>query len=147
MNIALKSVCAFLLGLGVTAPVYAQLRVEQAWTRATPVVSPVLGGFLVVTNSGDTQDRLLRVEAAIAKSVVIHQMRNDNGVLRMRAVKDGLPISAHGKLELKPGGAHLMLMGVQRQLRAGEQFEAKLVFEHAGEIPVRFDVRALTAGS
>lgn len=147
MNMLIKRLCAVVLLACVCAPAYAQLRVEQAWTRATPVVSPVLGGFLVVSNASATPDRLLRVETAIAKDVVIHQMRNDNGVLRMRAVKDGLPIPAHGKLELKPGGAHLMLMGVQRHLRAGEQFDATLVFERAGEVQARFDVRALTAGS
>lgn len=147
MNVVLRGVCVFLLAVCACFPAYAQLRIEQAWTRATPVVSPVMGGFVTIANSGDTQDRLLRVETNIAKDVVIHQMRNENGVLRMRPAKEGLPVPAHGKLELKPGGAHLMLMGVQRHLREGEQFQATLVFEHAGAVPVRFDVRAMQAGS
>lgn len=145
MKGALKRFCIFLLSLCACVPAFAQLRVTQAWTRATPVVVPVLGGFVTVTNSSASEDRLLRVETDVAQRVVIHQMQNENGVLRMRAVKNGLVVPAHGTLELKPGGAHLMLMGVQRQFKAGETFAATLVFEHAGKLPVRVEVRALNA--
>ena len=100
------------------------LRVEQAWARATPAVAPVAGGFLIIANDGGKDDRLLRVESDIAQRVEIHQMRNDAGVMRMRQVTEGLPIAAHGRLVMAPGGYHLMLIQPKRALLEGEKKDA-----------------------
>ncbi|TLX23082.1 copper chaperone PCu(A)C [Thermomonas fusca] len=124
----------------------ADVRVLEAWTRAVPAVAPVAGGFLTVVNKGDADDRLLRVESDIAQRVELHQMRNDGGVMRMRALPEGVVVPAHGKLVLKPGGYHLMLIKPRRALVAGGHFEATLVFQRAGRVPVRFEVRAMGAG-
>ena len=107
----------------------AHVQVRDAWTRAVPAVAPVAGGFLTVVNDGDVDDRLLRVESDIAQRVELHQMRNDGGVMRMRALPDGVVVPAHGKLELKPGGYHLMLMDLKRTLKAGEKISLELRFE------------------
>lgn len=124
----------------------ARVQVREAWARAVPAVAPVAGGFLTVVNDGDVDDRLLRVESDIAQRVEIHQMRNDGGVMRMRALPEGVTVPAHGKLELKPGGYHLMLIKPRRALVEGGHFEATLVFQRAGRVPVRFQVRAMGAG-
>ena len=101
---------------------------------------------ITVVNDGDVDDRLLRVESDIAQRVELHQMRNDGGVMRMRALPDGVVVPAHGKLELKPGGYHLMLIKPRRALVEGGHFEATLVFQRAGRVPARFEVRAMGAG-
>ncbi|MDE2407787.1 MAG: copper chaperone PCu(A)C [Xanthomonadaceae bacterium] len=124
----------------------ADVRVVEAWSRAVPAVAPVAGGFLTVVNDGDVDDRLLRVESDIAQRVELHQMRNDGGVMRMRALPEGAVVPAHGKLELKPGGYHLMLIKPRRALVEGGHFEATLVFQRAGRVPATFEVRALGAG-
>lgn len=121
------------------------VRVESAWARATPAVAPVAGGFLTVVNEGGRDDRLLRVESGIARRIEIHEMRNADGVMRMRLVSDGLPLPAHGRLELKPGGYHLMLIQPTRALREGDRFEAVLVFQRAGKRKAVFEVRGLGA--
>ncbi len=123
------------------------LRVEQAWARATPAVAPVAGGFLIIANDGGKDDRLLRVESDIAQRVEIHQMRNDAGVMRMRQVTEGLPIAAHGRLVMAPGGYHLMLIQPKRALLEGGHFDATLVFQRAGRVKATFQVRAMGAGA
>ncbi len=122
------------------------VRVENAWTRAVPAVAPVAGGFLTVVNDGDGADRLLRIETDIAQRVEIHQMRNDGGVMRMRALPEGVVVPAHGRVELKPGGYHLMLIQPKRALVEGGRFEATLVFQRAGRVKATFDVRGMDAG-
>lgn len=124
----------------------AQVQVRDAWTRAVPAVAPVAGGFLTVVNTGNSEDRLLRVESDIAQRVEIHQMRNDGGVMRMRALPEGVAVPARGRLELKPGGYHLMLIKPRRALVEGGHFDATLVFQRAGRVPARFEVRAMGAG-
>ena len=144
-----KTGWALALLLAASAAVAAKsggVRVENAWTRAVPAVAPVAGGFLTVVNDGDGADRLLRIETDIAQRVEIHQMRNDGGVMRMRALPDGVVVPAHGRMELKPGGYHLMLIQPKRALVEGGRFEATLVFQRAGRVKATFDVRGMDAG-
>ena len=122
------------------------IHVTEAWSRATPAVAPVAGGFMTLVNEGDPDERLLRVESDIARKVEIHEMRHEDGVMRMRQLADGLAVPAGGKVVLKPGGYHLMFIKPVRALVEGERFEATLVFQRAGRVKVMFDVRAMGAG-
>lgn len=122
------------------------VRVEDAWARATPAVAPVAGGFLTAINDGDTPDVLLGVESDIAQRVEIHEMRMQDGIMRMRRL-DAVPVPAHGKAVLAPGGYHLMFIQPKRALAEGERFEATLVFRRAGKVKTQFAVRALGAGA
>ncbi|HSV00888.1 MAG TPA: copper chaperone PCu(A)C, partial [Roseiarcus sp.] len=69
----------------------------------------------------------------------------ENGVSEMRAVKDGLDIPAHGSVALSPGGYHIMLTHLKHPLTKGETIKATLDFEHAGAIPVEFEVMGIGA--
>ena len=123
------------------------VRAVDAWSRATPAVAPVAGGFLTLVNDGDKDDRLLRIESAVAERVELHEMRHEDGVMRMRELSDGLVVPAHGKVELRPGGYHLMFIKPKRAFVEGERFDATLVFQRAGRIKVMFEVRAMGAGA
>lgn len=121
------------------------LSIEGAWLRATPPQAPVAGGFLTVRNRGQRMDRLLTVVSADAERVEIHSMHMQDGVMRMRRLDEGIAIPARGRVELKPGGLHLMFIGPKRPYRPGETVTATLRFEYAGAREVRFEVRALGA--
>ena len=123
-----------------------KLRVPDVWAKATPPQARVAGGYLSVQNRGDAADKLLRVESAAAASVEIHEMSDVGGVARMREVTDGVELPAGSITTLKPGGYHLMFIAPRADaFVAGAQVEATLVFAHAGERRVRFDVRPITA--
>ena len=116
------------------------LKIENPWTREMPPGSKVGGGFLIVTNSGDEADTLLSLTTSRADHGEVHEMSMDNGVMKMRELEDGLEIPAGGKVELKPGGYHVMFMGVTEGFKEGETIDGVLVFEKAGEVPVEFTV-------
>ena len=124
-----------------------ELRIENTWARATPAVAPVAAGYLTVVNDGDTADRLLRIDSAIAQRIEMHQTVHEDGVMRMRRIEGGIVVPAHGRVVFAPGGNHLMLIGPVRPLVAGEHFEATLVFERAGARKASFEVRAMDAGA
>lgn len=134
------------MATAIAAP-KATLRVEDAWSRATPPVAPVAGGFLTVVNSSDKPDVLLGADSDIAQRVEIHEMRMDGGMMRMRELADGLPVPAHGKVVLAPGGYHLMFIKPRRPLVEGERFQATLRFRDAGKVTTTFSVRAMGAGA
>ena len=68
-----------------------------------------------------------------------------NGVMQMRQLADGLPVPAGGSVVLKPGGYHVMLIGLKKPLAAGESIPLTLTFEKAGNISVTVPVRAMGA--
>lgn len=121
------------------------LRIEDPWVRATPPGAGVTGGFMTVRNIGTKDDRLLSVTSAAATRVEIHEMRHDDGVMRMRRIDVGLPVKAGAKIELAPGGYHLMLIGPKQPFVEGDVVVATARFEKAGNVEIGFRVRGLGA--
>ena len=123
------------------------LQISQPWSRATPKGAAVAGGYLKITNTGTTPDRLLGGSTDIAKGLEVHEMSMDGGVMKMRQLKDGLAIAPGATVELKPGSYHIMLVNLTRPLAKGERIKASLNFEKAGKADVEFAVEAIGASS
>jgi periplasmic copper chaperone A len=110
---------------------------------SSPEMSANLGTsaiYLNVANAGKTADRLIRVQTPIAETVQIHKTVTQNGMSVM-LMTDSILIPARGKVELKPGGMHIMLMGLRQPLNPGDTFPVTLVFENSGEINLEVQVR------
>jgi periplasmic copper chaperone A len=116
------------------------ITIEKPWSRATPKGAAVAAGYLVIHNHGATPDKLTGGAADFAGAVSVHEMTNDNGVMRMREVAGGLEVPANGEVKLAPSGYHIMFTGLKRQLKKGESVKADLTFEHAGNVSVTFQV-------
>lgn len=121
------------------------LKIEHPWTRATPPGAKVGGGFLTIENSGSQPDRLLGGTTAVAGQVQVHEMSVVDGVMRMRQLAGGLEIPGNGRIELKPGSFHLMLMDLRRPLKQGERVPITLRFERSGSIEIELEVGAIGA--
>ena len=123
------------------------LSIGEAWARAMLPGQPAGGGYLTVTNRSSEPDRLLGASSPSAGMVELHTMAVVNDVMTMRPVEGGLEIPAGATVELKPGGYHLMLMGLKRPLAKGESFPASLTFEKAGRVTVEFRVEGIGAAA
>ncbi|MCT8266199.1 copper chaperone PCu(A)C [Afifella sp. JA880] len=110
------------------------LTISHAWTRATPPGAPSAGGYLTISNEGSEPDRLVSVSTPFAEESAVHAMSMQDGVMRMRAISEGLQIQPGESVTLKPGGDHLMFLGLETGLTAGEAFPVTLTFEHAGKV-------------
>ncbi len=121
------------------------LQVSQPWLRATPKGASVAGGYLTIRNTGTTPDRLIGGSAEVAGRFEIHEMRMEQGVMRMRHLSRGLELKPGDTVELKPGGLHVMLMDLKQPLVQGETVKGTLVFEKAGTVAVEFSVEAIGA--
>ena len=121
------------------------INIAHPYARATSSGQPMGGGFLKLENSG-ADDTLLSASAEVAKAVELHLMSMEGDVMRMRQVQ-AIALPAGKTVELKPGGLHIMLMGLKAPLRAGDSFPLKLKFEKAGEVTVSMTVEAAAAGA
>ena len=119
------------------------LDISDPWSRATPKGSRVAAGYMTIRNTGSTPDRLISGSSDVTSKFEVHEMKMENGVAKMRPVKDGLEIKPGETVELKPGSFHVMFVGLKKPLSAGEHFKATLVFEKAGTVSVDYDVLAM----
>ncbi len=122
------------------------ITIDKAWARATPKGADVGAGYFVVHNNGKTPDKLTGGSADFA-SVEIHEMKSDNGVMKMAEMKNGLNIPAHGTIRLAPGGYHVMFTHLTKPLAKGDTVKATFTFDHAGAVAVEFPVEAIGAAA
>jgi copper(I)-binding protein len=133
---------ALLLLALLATPALAQIEIENAWARATPPGAETAAGYMTIRNKSSSPDHLIRAASPLAARVEMHVHLHDGDVMRMRQVK-GYDIPANGSVELKPGGAHLMFVDIQRRFKEGEKVPVTLRFERAGEMKVEFRVGRL----
>ena len=146
---ALAAFIALAVALPASAHSYTlgPLDIGHPWSRATPKGAAVGGGYLRITNNGNAPDRLIGGSAAVAGKVEIHEMKMEGGVMKMRPLSNGVTIGPGETVELKPGGIHLMFMGLKKPLVEGESFKGTLVFEKGGKIEVDYKIDKLAAPS
>jgi len=125
-------------------PAWAQVSVEHPWSRATPPGARIGVGFMQLRNSGSAAERVVGASSPVSGRVEMHVTTREGDVMKMRQV-ESFEIPARGSFELKPGGAHLMLMDLQRPLKQGEKVPLTLRLEKGGELNVVLTVEALGA--
>ena len=113
----------------------ATVQIADATCRPTLNGRDVTGCYVTLTASRD--DRLVSIGAPLAGMAQVHEMKIEDGMMKMAELKDGLPLPAGEAVQLKPGGNHMMLMGLKQPLIAGEQVSITLTFEHAQPMGIR----------
>jgi periplasmic copper chaperone A len=134
--------CLIALAL-IALPAWAQVSVERAWTRATPPGAKVGAGFVTLKSAG-AADRVIGATSPVAGRVEMHVTIREGEVMRMREVRV-LEVPAGGMFELKPGGAHLMLMDLKRPLKKGEKVPLTLRLENGGALALEMTVEEMGA--
>lgn len=131
----LKQVCMIVVaGLWSVTAQAADITVTDAWARAS--VGMGNGAvFLTVNNAGSNADRLIGASTPAAKIAQLHTHMEEGGVMRMRPI-DGIDLPTGCHMQLKPGGMHVMLMGLTAPLKEGESFPLTLKFKEAEPMTV-----------
>ena len=93
--------------------------------------------YLVIENAGSEGDVLLGGSTAVAGTVEIHEIGDDEGMMQMRPLADGLEIPGGETVTFEPGGYHVMLIGLTQDLVAGESFDITLTFANAGDVELQ----------
>lgn len=124
----------------VTAGVIA---IGHPWTRAAGANANG-AGFMTLKNNGAAGDRLISATSPAARVVELHTHIREGDVMRMRPVAD-IPIPPGQTVHLRPGGLHIMLIGLTEPLRQGTTVPLTLRFERAGEVQVTLGVESAGA--
>lgn len=120
----------------------APIVVHDAWLRASLGQSPNTAGYMKIENRGASEDKLIGVTVSGANMAHVHESIMKDGVMQMNAV-DALTIKPGQAMEMKPGGLHVMIMGLKTPIKVGETIQLRLQFARAGEITVDAQVRGV----
>lgn len=114
------------------------LSVTGAWSR--PAVAGTNGvGYLTVANTGKAADALIKVESPLAAKVEMHSSSMAGGMMSMK-MEARVAVPGGGKAAFTPGGYHLMLIGLTKTTKAGDQIPATLTFASGARLKTTFVV-------
>ncbi|WP_300321745.1 copper chaperone PCu(A)C [Accumulibacter sp.] len=106
----------------------SDLQLLAPYVRLAPPGTANTAAFMIVSNTGRSDRKLLKADSPVARRVELHSHVNDQGVMRMRQVTE-IVIKAGGQSELKPGGYHVMLLDLRQPLKEGESVPLTLSFD------------------
>jgi periplasmic copper chaperone A len=139
---------------GQMGPGENTIQIENAWARRAPAMAQEGSGsqsggtarlgngavYVTVSNHGSEPDALVSATTNVASMVELHETMDMGGKMMMQP-RPKIDLPAGGKLEMKPGGYHLMLLGLTRDLKPGDTVTVALQFETAGEMRIQAPVR------
>lgn len=117
----------------------SQIAVSDAWARPTKGQAPG-AVYLTIDNKGSEADRLTGAFTDHAAMAMVHQNEMVNGIAKMRMAGE-INIPAHDKIEMTPGGTHIMLEGLRAPLKTGDDFDLVLKFRGSKDQTVEVTVR------
>jgi len=124
-----------------------KVRIEAAWARRAPMMkgdSTAGSGngaiYLTIVNPGSVPDDVIAASSDVAETAELHESYEESGIMMMRPIVK-LHVPAGGKLEMKPGGYHIMLINLKRELKAGQVISVTLALQKTGRVPVRATVK------
>ena len=119
------------------------VKAENPFVRAVPPGQPNSAAFMVLSNSSAVAHQVVSATSPVANTVELHTHTNNNGVMEMRQVPQ-IDVPAKGRTELKPGGFHIMLLGLKQPLQAGESAEITLTFDDGSSTTFQAPIQVVT---
>ena len=118
----------------------SDIQIQKAWARpAVKFANSAL--YFVIENRGSKIDTLIGAQSNVAEEVDVHEsFKRDHDRMGMRPAGK-IAIKPNSAFEFKPGGFHVMLLGVLKDLKIGDKIEAVLLLKYAGKIKVKAEVR------
>ena len=131
--------------LGAASLMASSLMVKNAYVRATPPMMKNSGAFMMVMNKTDKNVSIVSAKSDVAKKVELHTHENVNGMMKMYQVEK-VDVNANAHVMFKPGGFHVMFLGLNKGLKEGESVDFTLVLSNGEEIKVNAPVKKAMSG-
>lgn len=141
----MRSALALIATLCVAAcryePAAESIRVDDAWSRPTMPGMSMGVAYFTLTNGTDVDDALIAASTPVAARVEMHETSMEDGMARMRPLTE-IAVPARGRVAVKPGGIHLMLVDLAQPLPDGSHVPMTLEFRNAGKLAVELSVES-----
>ena len=135
----------FVLSIASIAAVFgADVEIDGAYARASIPNVPNSAAFFVIKNNSDKDIAITSANSDIAEKNELHTHIKENQMMKMIKIEK-LVVPAKSSLELKSGGDHVMLMGLKKELKAGDEISLKLSFSDGDKKKIKVPVKDLAS--
>ena len=135
----------FVLSIVSIAAVFgADIEIERAYARASIPNMPNSAAFFVIKNNSDKDIAITSANSDIAEKNELHTHIKENKMMKMMKIEK-LVVPAKSSLELKSGGDHVMLMGLKKELKAGDEINLELSFSDGDKKSIKVPVKDLAS--
>ena len=130
--------------LSIAAVFGADIEIEGAYARASIPYAPNSAAFFVIKNNSDKDIAITSANSDIAEKNELHTHIKENQMMKMMKIEK-LVVPAKSSLELKSGGDHVMLMGLKKELKAGDEISLELSFSDGDKKSIKVPVKDLAS--
>ncbi|RXJ81818.1 copper chaperone PCu(A)C [Arcobacter sp. F2176] len=123
----------------------SNIEVKDAYVRATPPGLPNSAAFMTIENKTNKDIALIKATSDISKVVELHTHSMKDGVMKMYQVPK-IDIPANKETSLKPGGFHVMLIGLHKPLKEKENVTITLNFSNGENKTITIPVKSVMGG-
>jgi periplasmic copper chaperone A len=123
----------------------SNIEVKDAYVRATPPGLPNSAAFMTIKNAGDKNIAVLKASSDVSKVVELHTHSMKDGVMKMHPVPK-IDVAAKSETVLKPGGFHVMFIGLKKPLKVGENVTFTLEFSNGETQTITAPVKTVMGG-
>ncbi|RTE66264.1 copper chaperone PCu(A)C [Amphritea opalescens] len=141
----MKKLLTLVAALTLSASAFAEVTVDQPYARLVPPGQPNSAAFMTLKNNSNEEVSLVSAASSVAKVVELHTHIHDNGVMKMRQVPK-ITLQPNGEVALKPGGLHIMLIGLEHNLAKDEMIDLTLNFSDGSSEQLDIPVMDVMAG-
>ena len=135
----------FVLSIVSIAAVFgADIEIERAYARASIPNMPNSAAFFVIKNNSDKDIAITSANSDIAEKNELHTHIKENKMMKMMKIEK-LVVPAKSSLELKSGGDHVMLMGLKKELKVGDEISLELSFSDGDKKSIKVPVKDLAS--
>lgn len=135
----------FVLSIVSIAAVFgADVEIDGAYARASIPNVPNSAAFFVIKNNSDKDIAITSANSDIAEKNELHTHIKENQMMKMMKIEK-LVVPAKSSLELKSGGDHVMLMGLKKELKAGDEISLELSFSDGDKKSIKVPVKDLAS--
>ena len=135
----------FVLSIVSIAAVFgADIEIEGAYARASIPNVPNSAAFFVIKNNSDKDIAITSANSDIAEKNELHTHIKENKMMKMMKIEK-LVVPAKSSLELKSGSDHVMLMGLKKELKVGDEINLELSFSDGDKKSIKVPVKDLAS--
>ena len=119
------------------------IEISNAWIREVPAESGITALYFDIQNSGNTEDIIVSINTPFSEKAEIHNsVIDDDGTAKMVKIEE-VTIATGDKIRFAPGGMHVMLIGLSKDINAGEEYEFNIIFQKEGKKTLKAKVKGL----
>ena len=130
--------------LSIAAVFGADVEIDGAYARASIPNVPNSAAFLVIKNNSDKDIAITSANSDAAEKNELHTHIKENEMMKMMKIEK-LVVPAKSSLELKSGGDHVMLMGLKKELKVGDEINLELSFSDGDKKSIKVPVKDLAS--